>query len=381
MSAEERTRVIGSGDLVVHRMSELATDFLAGLTSDQRSRAALIPLTDPAVDQERQRWYYTPTDHGGIAVAEMTPRQQSLAMQLLATGVSRAAYATICVVIGMENVLDELEGWHVDWGRKRGRDPGLYWLRIFGSPGESDWAWRFGGHHVSVNITIRNHRIASTTPFFLGIDPARSPLLGGELRPLGATEDLARELMMSLDADQRAQALLHHTAISDIVSGNRPRIRTGDRMMHMPNLFRGSFTEPRLVELVNRIDERAEHATGYTDDDHRRLALDGGTRGLCAGDMDSGQRELLSRLIAVFTDRAPADLARAHRHRYERGGLDDIRFTWAGDIAPRRAHYYRLAGPYLLAEYDNTQRDANHAHSVWRDPTNDFGLPALPQRQ
>lgn len=87
------------------------------------------------------RWFYTPTDHGGVAIRKLAPRQQSLVMQLVATGLTRAAYVTLCTVLGLENVLDELEGWQVDWGRERGRDPGLYWLRIFGTPGDTVWAY------------------------------------------------------------------------------------------------------------------------------------------------------------------------------------------------------------------------------------------------
>lgn len=44
---------------------------------------------------------------------------------------------------------------------------------------------------------------------------------------------------------------------------------------------------------------------------------------------------------------------------------------------PRRPHYWRLPGPNLLIEYDNTQNDANHIHSVWHHPGRDFGADLL----
>ncbi|MBL7501980.1 DUF3500 domain-containing protein [Frankia sp. CNm7] len=359
-------------------MARLATDFLDSLEPEMQARALWARFDDSRVEAERIRWFYTPTDHGGVALRELSPMQQSLAMQLLASGLTRPAYVTACAVLGLENVLDELEGWNVDWGRERGRDPGLYWVRVFGHPSENTWGWRFGGHHLSVNLLLRDGRIAATTPSFLGADPATSPLLAGELRPLGGTEDLARALMTSLGKHERAQALLHPRAISDIVSGNRPRLGPGDQMMHMQDLFRGPLPIPRLVALVNRIDEVAETGAGYAEADHERMALGLSPRGVAGRDLTTEQRDLLRGLITTYTDRAPAPVASALRRRYaDDVSLDVVRFGWAGDIAPGQPHYYRLTGPRLLVEYDNTQRSANHAHSVWRDPAGDFGLDPL----
>jgi hypothetical protein len=240
------------------------------------------------------------------------------------------------------------------------------------------WAWRFGGHHVSVNLLLRDGRIAAVTPAFLGADPAASPLPGGVLRPLGGAEDLARRLMESCGPAERTQATLHPRAISDIVSGNRPRVQPGDQMMHMQDLFRGPLPTPRLASLVDKIDEVAEAGSGYTSLDHEQMALDGGTHGTAARDMTPNQRQLLRALIATHTDRSPVPVADAHRRRYLHDDvLDAVRFGWAGEVAPGRPHYYRLSSPRLLVEYDNTQRGANHAHSVWRDPVNDFGLDPL----
>ena len=120
-------------------MADAAQDFLDTLTAAQR---AMAQWSFPS-DEERQRWYYTPTDHGGLALQEMRPAQQRLAFKLLATGLSRPGYVTAAVIIGLENVLDELEGWGVSWNRERGRDPGLYYLRIFGEPSAAKgWSWR-----------------------------------------------------------------------------------------------------------------------------------------------------------------------------------------------------------------------------------------------
>lgn len=362
----------------VEHMTRVAAELLDALPPAVRAHAQQLPVGDPAVEAERVRWFYTPTDHGGVAVRELPARQQSLVMQLLATGLTRPAYVTACTVMGLENVLDELEGWQVDWGRERGRDPGLYWIRVFGRPGDDTWGWRVGGHHLSVNLLVRAGRIAAVTPSFFGADPACSPALGGALRPLGGTEDLARTLMRSLPPPERARALLHPRAISDIVSGNRARVRPGDRMIHMQQLFRGPLPTRRLAALVDRIDETAETGSGYTEADHARLALGPRPQGVAGRDMTAEQRHLLRDLLATYTDRSPQPIADAHRRHYlDDRHLDLVHLAWAGDLAPGEPHYYRLTGPRLLVEYDNTQRHANHAHSVWRDPDGDFGLDPL----
>jgi hypothetical protein len=133
-----------------------------------------------------------------------------------------------------------------------------------------------------------------------------------------------------------------------------------------------------LANLLSRIDKVAEERSGYTAADHQSMALGSDSRGLAGRDMSSDQRALLRDLIATYTARAPEPVAESlQRHYAQDMNLDLVRFGWAGDIGPGQPHYYRLTGPRLLVEYDNTQRAANHAHSVWRDPSGDFGLDPL----
>jgi hypothetical protein len=254
----------------------------------------------------------------------------------------------------------------------------LYWVRLFGHPDDSTWGWRFGGHHLSVNVLLRDGRVAATTPSFLGADPASSPLLGGELRPLGGVEDLARTLMTSLGKREQAQAVLHPRAISDIVSGNRAQLRPGDRMMRPRDLFRGAMPAPSRSTIVDRTDGVAQSDPGYTEADHERMAFGVGSQGVAAHDLTAAQRDQLRDVIAAYTDRSPQPVADELRRRYAQDSqLDAVHFGWAGDTAPGQPHYYRLTGPRLFVEYDNVQRGANHAHSVWRDPVGDFGLDPL----
>ncbi|MDH3295817.1 MAG: DUF3500 domain-containing protein, partial [Acidimicrobiia bacterium] len=174
---------------LAEQMAERATALLDSLDGDQR-----IAATWPFDDGERQLWFYTPTDHGGLPLASMTATQHRLTHRLVATGLSEAGYVTAAAIIGLENVLDRLENWSVQYGRERARDPLLYWVAVFGSPGGEAWGWRFGGHHISLNYTILDGEVASTTPLFFGADPASAPLLGPHPhRPLGGAEDLGRE--------------------------------------------------------------------------------------------------------------------------------------------------------------------------------------------
>jgi hypothetical protein len=353
-------------------MAEVATAWLDSLTPAQR--AAAVAAGPGAGDEDRTRWFYTPTWHGGLALSAQSPAHQQGCLRLLCSGLSEAAFNTVMAVLGLENVLDRLEGWTQDWGRERGRDPGLYWIRVFGDPAAATWGWRFAGHHVSVNTLVVDGLVVATTPCFIGADPARAPLLGGGvLEPLGATERLARTLACSLSGGQLDRALLHPMAPSDIVSGNRPTVRPGDEMLHMndPALWSGTIDEPKLREHAERINERAEGATGYGTVDHARLAL-AERSGLAGRSLTVDQRAVLAELVHAFEGRSP--LVTAPRSA---DSIDDTWFAWAGSLEIGRPHYFRLTAGDLLVEYDNTQRGANHAHSVWRDPRSDFGLDLL----
>lgn len=359
-----------------------ASEWLASLRPEQRP-AASYPGPDAGGEAERQRWFYTPTDHGGLTLGSQSSGQQRLAMKLLAAGLSEPGYVTMSTVMGLENVLDRLESWTIDLARERGRDPGMYFLRIFGTPGDGAWGWRFGGHHISVNQLIIDGRVAACTPLFFGADPACSPLLGGaELRPLSSTQDLAMALVDSLDDEQRHEMLLHPRAVSNLVGGNRARVSDGDRRIPLSGLFRERFRDPDLAAQVDRADQEMERGSGYTAADHGQVALTRAPKGLPAQHMSAAQRDLLRLLLHTYFDRAAAPLARHHRASYAADAdLADVHVAWAGGIRPGDPHYYRVQGPRLFIEYDNTQRRANHVHSVWRDAQGDFGLDALAEHR
>lgn len=370
------SEVSGSPAVIAERMGAAATAWVEALSADQRAAGWWASPGDGVAEAERVRWFYTPTDHGGLPLGAQRPAQQRLAMRLLSTGLSTAGYVTVTTIMGWENVLDLVEdfgqSFGQSWGRERARDPGLYYLRVFGDPSlDRTWAWRFGGHHISLNYLLIDGEVRAVTPCFLGVDPAGAPALGGAtIRPLAAVEDLAQQLVGSLDGDQRQRALLLDRAPTDIVGGNRTRIAAGDRMLRLPDVWRGHFADPELAARLTTVSEAAEAAAGLTDDDHAHLAMTDVPRGLTGAEMTTSQRELLGSLVSTYTDRVPSTLAPDLP-------LDEIHLAWAGSIVPREPHYYRLQGPRFLAEWDITQRGANHGHSVWRDPTNDFGLDVL----
>ena len=358
------------------RMAAAAAAWLDALDPAQRTVATGgAPSADAESDAERRRWFYTPTDHGGLTLGAQRPAQQRLAFRLVASGLSVAGYNTVATIVGLDNVLDLVEGWRVDWGRERGRDPGLYYLRVFGEPGgAAPWGWRFGGHHVSLNNLVVDGVVRATTPCFFGADPASSPLLGpAPLRPLAGAEDLARELVRSLDPDQAAQAVLLDRAPSDIVGGNRSLLSDGDQVIHLRDIWRGQFADPGLLDLVTRMGDGAERASGYDAADHQRVALTRAPKGLAGSELNAGQRDQLRALLATYLGRVPDGLA----PDLDDSALDAVHLAWAGPTGLGEPHYYRLQGPRLLIEYDNTQRQANHAHSVWRDPEDDFGYDVL----
>ena len=364
---------------VAARMAEAARAWLDALDAQQGPLGRGAVPADDVGDNERRRWFYTPTDHGGLTIHQQRPAQQRAAMRLISTGLSPAAYVTVATIMGLENVLDYTEGFEASFDRERGRDPGMYYLRVFGEPSDEGlWGWRFGGHHISLNNLVVDGVHVATTPCFLGTNPATSPLLGGAVnRPLARVEDLGRDLVRSLRPELAARAILLPKAPSDFVTINLTYITDGNRVIPMAGMYRDErFPDPVEEAKVRSLSEVISNETELSDADQEVVAYATEPKGIPATELDAEQREMLRALLATYLGRAPAELSPLHRYDDE-AALDAVHFAWAGPTAPGKPHYYRLQGPRLLLEWDNTQRNANHAHSVWRDPTSDFGLDVL----
>jgi hypothetical protein len=303
-----------------NRMAEAATAFLASLRPDQTAKAQMT-FNDEAA---RLDWHYIPRNRLGLALKEMETHQRGKAFALLDTGLGKQARAKARSIISLEPVLAEVEGPK----RRFPRDPDLYDLVIFGTPGgEATWSWRFEGHHISVNYTIVNGCLVAPTPVFFGANPAQ--VRHGDfqgLRALKEEEDLARDLLASLDVEQKKVAVISTDAPADILTRNVPRVSDEVRI-----------------------------------------------EGLQLKDMTASQCDVATRLIDVYITRLPEAIADAQRKKLKSTSLDTAAFAWAGGVNRGEGHYYRLLGSTFLAEYDCTQNEANHIHAVWRDLTNDFG--------
>jgi hypothetical protein len=335
---------------IAARMAEAASAWLDALAPEQRAKAT-FDFDDVA---ERTSWAYFPRNHQGLPLLEMDPAQQKRAHALIALSLSRHAYGKVTTIMGLESVLNNIEGRRAD----AVRDPGRYFVSVFGAPGSARWGWRLEGHHVCLNVTIADAGLVSPVPIFLGANPAEvrhgdTPVI----RPCGEEEDVARELIASLDADQRREAVLCDRAPPDFVLTNAPLVPD--------TCLPGELAPPLLARLFDSMRE----------EDRETLRLDIATpRGLPASRMHATQRDLLRRLIDVYVDRLPEAIAAIERARIDE---DAVHFAWAGEERPRRGHYYRLHGPSFLVEYDNTQDGANHVHAVWRSPERDFARDLL----
>lgn len=289
-------------------------------TLDERQRAeATFPFDDPG----RATWAYVPQRRAGLPLQDMDAGQRTAAFALLGTGLSDRGTETARGIIQLEDTLRELEGPGAFWLR---RDPELYFVSLFAGPGTYPWAWRFEGHHLSVNVTDLGPHGQVAAPLFMGANPARVPSGPGEgTRLLAAEEDLAFELLAMLDGGQRTRATIAAQTSGDILTRNDPVVQP--------------------------------------------MAL----AGLPAAEMTDAQQRQLRRLLELYAGRMADPSARRQLQRIDEAGFGRLHFAWAGAHQPGRPHYYRIHGPTVLVEYDNSQDGANHIHTVWRDLQNDFG--------
>ena len=306
-------------------MRAAAVQFARSLDADQRATAVYDYM-----DGERIFWYYPPTNRHGLPLRDMSEAQRSLAMKLMEAGLSARAYEQAVGIIDLEVILGEIE---VGAGlRTFKRDPELYYWTIFGDPSgdDSPWGWRVEGHHISLNFSLWGDGLLSLTPLFFGTNPAevRQGAQAG-LRILDRREDLAFDLIRALDTEQAERAVIYPEAPWDILTFNASR------------------------------------------------AVMPAYEGLPAGEMDDDQAALLNRLIDVYVDQAPAELASDRRARIASAGREGMHFAWAGPVQNDEPHYYRIHGGNFLVEFDNRQNGANHIHSVWRDVENDFANDVL----
>jgi hypothetical protein len=292
--------------LLATDMALAATALLESLDEGQRAKAAYA-FTDP----ERTRWHWTTPGNfprNGLPLREMTPEQHDKAMALLQSGVSAGGFQKSLDIMSLQNDL--------------GNDPELYFVTVFGTPGGAEpWGWRFEGHHLSRHFTIVNDR-AALMPFFLGSWPTVS---SNGLKAMEREEWAARELITSLEGQQRASALFQDRTLTRHITQNQAYVVPLDPV------------------------------------------------GIPVTELDQDRQALVNEIIHTYLNTLPDDVAAVQLERIAQAGLENIRFGWAGPIEPRRPHYYRLQGPTFLLEHDNSRNGGTHIHSVWRDFSDDFG--------
>lgn len=308
----------------VAQMVDAAKAFVSSLNGQQKSKAIFEYM-----DGERVFWYYPPLNRHGLPLRDMDPAQRDLAMAVMASGLTPESYEQAKLIIEHEDVLGPLEK---EQGRITfTRDTSLYYFTIFGEPGGDDpWGWRVEGHHISIHFSIWGDKVIGMTPFFFGANPAevrKGPKNG--LRILGGREDLAFDLMNSLDETQVAASVICDAAPADIVTFNA--------------------TKASLMTY----------------------------EGLPASKMNGAQKELLMALVAEYVNQVRTDLAEQKLADLKNSGLDHLHFAWAGPVSKDEPHYYRIHGGDFVVEFDNRQDGANHIHSVWRDVENDFASDVL----
>ncbi|MFJ8748753.1 DUF3500 domain-containing protein [Streptomyces sp. NPDC102441] len=344
-----RPRTAGSFDATA--ITFAAMGLFDGLNADQRERL-LLPHTDPG----RTHWNFLPeSGRHGLALGELDRRQEGLAHRLIAESMSIPAYARVVQVMSNEHVLRELNLPLFGHIAPIFRDARGYFLTFFGQPQpDTTWGWRLVGHHLSLNITVVDGDLVSATPFLLGAEPARF----GPFRILGEEEDTAFELLDSLTGAQQKETVIHAKPPADFVT--------------------------RTVRCVGEVEYPAYHGVGrrdamITDEDRKALAyFRAHPRGIRAGDLSVLQRAHFDALLAQFVERSRSGLVGAEMDRIaEAGGVENLHFAWAGGTTLDKPHYFRIQGPVTLVEFDNAEDDANHVHSVWRDPSNDFGADLL----
>jgi hypothetical protein len=329
-------------------MLDTANRLLDSLTPEQKA-GTLLDFDGKL----RTMWHYYPErgfkdeykrDRHGIMFKEMNLSQRFLAQALLSSGLSQAGFIKAMKVMTLEDVVRLMEN-----DTTGHRDAERYHFAIFGQPTPTGvWGWRVEGHHLSLNFVIKNGRLVSSAPTFFGGNPHEAPegSLKG-MRALEREEDLGMALVNSFDPKQRKQAI---------------------------------FSEIAPYDLITLATVRAK--------------LDGDPQGLPASKMNDRQFDALLELIGEYAGNMPPEVAAERMKAVRESPRNKLFFGWAGETSRKppqpvilgnvttgnraeKGNYYRIQGPSFLVEYDNTQNQSNHSHSVWREFHGDFGLDAL----
>lgn len=297
-----------------------ANALIALLSEDQRRRGVF-----PVDSDQLTNWHFVPRDRPGFAWSSLSAEQKNAGHRLLKAALSKVGYEKIEAIRALEPILYEMEN------RNPGRDENNYAFSFFGSPSDTKpWAWRYEGHHLSLTFVYRDGQLVSSSPQFLGTNPAEvdsGPKKG--TRILHKEQDIALQLLASLTPDQLKVAKIAEQTTGDIITGAA------------------------------------------------RVAAIEGRKGLSYGAMSESQRKMLLKLLQAHAEVQSEREQMRRIRQIEEEEVSELVFAWMGSPERRARNYYRIQGKNLIIEFDNSQNNGNHIHTVWRNRKEDFGADVL----
>lgn len=302
-----------------------ATSFLATLDAAGRAKAVF-----PFDGAQRSKWSNLPTGifaRDGVRLGDLTPTQLQAVHRALRAALSEEGYQKVMNIVAADEALRAAGG---GAGGNRpifGEDE--YYVAFLGEPSATrPWIFQFGGHHLAINVTMAGGSSA-ITPSLPATQPASFSMNGRIVRPLGDEYDKAFALIGALDASQQAEAVLGYQ-VRDLALG--------------------------------------------AGQDGKTIAPEG----IRVSRLNAAQQGLLLDLAGEWVNLLN-DAGAAARMAEIRANLADTYFAWSGPTTKGRAAYFRIQGPTVVIEYapqgreTGTDQGVDHVHTIYRDPTNDYG--------
>ncbi|MBO0937198.1 DUF3500 domain-containing protein [Fibrella sp. HMF5335] len=313
-----------------------ASQFLATLTPDE-----LAKTTYAFTDTTRRKWTNLPVGlvpRAGIEYGALSDKSRMAFHRVLSSLLSSQGYLKVTSIMALDDILNTLYQQAFDAGKIDQKTltmtqnlkwaHGHFYISIWGKPQSKDpWGLNFGGHHIALNITVRDNDVV-TSPLFYGTDPSevKSSKYAG-LRVLSKEEDYGFLLINALTAGQQAKAILKQNVPKDII------------------------TSPQANQRI----------TSYY--------------GISAAEFTADQQAILTMLLGEYIHNFEHQTAHRLYDKLLKTGLDKVYFAWVGSLNNNKPHYYIINAPDFLIEYDNVgfQNDGNHIHAILREKGNDFG--------
>lgn len=305
------------------KITAAAKAFLATLDDAQRGKV-VFDFKDKA---QRKRWSNFPSGifrRAGLRMGDLSQPQRDAVMAMLAAALSPQGYEKVQQIVQGDEVLKQNEGGRLIFGRDE------YYVSFLGQPSATEpWMIQFGGHHLALNITFVGDN-STLTPSHTAAQPARYEFEGKTVRPLGRETDKAFALINALDETQRKAAILG---------------------VQMHDLVLGPGRDGQTIQ----------------------------PEGVKGSALTEKQRAMLLDLAGEWTGILHESAAQAKMDELKKN-IADTWFAWSGPTEKGSAAYFRIQGPTVVIEYapqrmggDPTQ----HIHTIYRDPTNDYGAKWL----